>query len=295
MSTGIAVFAYDRPVHLERVLSGLESNGVEHIYVFADGPSEKPGVAVVRKVIDAINWCETTVVARDENLGLARSVVRGVDRVFEDHDRIIVLEDDCVPSPHFVELMNTCFDSYEDDPQVMNVTGFGPPIDVPERYPYDVYFTHRSCSWGWGTWKSAWERFEHEPMTLVEFRNREDELRTTTRKAGYDISTMLRRQLRGKIDSWAVWWVWAIINAGGVCVNPVQSRIKNIGFDKTGTHGDADDNFAVKLSDQPAEGLRLPDNVTVDRDLNRRYNRFFGGGRLFVYKHWAGKWLKRLG
>ncbi|WP_332897135.1 glycosyltransferase family 2 protein [Haladaptatus sp. CMSO5] len=297
-STGIAVFAYNRPDHLKRVLAGLQKNNVDHIYFFADGPKNKQDkrqVEAVREVIDKVDWCQKNVTCYDHNLGLAKAVVRGVNRVFEDHDRIIVIEDDCVPATNFVSFMNTCLDRYAEDSQVMNVNGYSLPIEIPEDYPYDVYFTYRSSSWGWGTWKSAWEHFEQNPMTLAELNAREDELTEKIRKAGTDLFPMMRDQLSGRIDSWAVWWSFAIASNGGVCVNPVNSKIRNIGHDNTGTHTGRSDRYDVTPDTTSVGLMSFPKSVFVDDRINSRHNRFVIGGTRGKMKQLGAELLKSVG
>jgi hypothetical protein len=295
-STGIAVFAYNRPDHLRRVLSGLQRNDVEHLYIFADGAKnkqDKEQVSDVREVINQIEWCRTTVTAHERNIGLAESLTSGIERVFEDHKRIIVLEDDCVPAPNFVSFMNTSLERYADDERVMNVNGYSPPIEVPDDYPYDVYFTYRSSSWGWGTWRSAWEHFEHDPLTAEELERKKNEVKRMTDKAGKDLYPMMRNQLEGSIDSWAVWWSFAIAANNGLCLNPIDSKVRNIGHDGTGTHTGISDKYDVNLDTAPINELNFPQEPFVDDIINSTYNRFISSGDLGGLKYGA-KILKKL-
>jgi hypothetical protein len=294
-STGIAVFAYNRPDHLKRVLSGLQQNDVDHLYVFADGAENKQDqqqVSSVKKIIDQIEWCRTTVTARDRNIGLAESLTSGIERVFEDHEQIIVLEDDCVPAPNFVSFMNTFLERYADDERVMNVNGYSPPIEISDDYPYDVYFTYRSSSWGWGTWRSAWEHFERDPLTIEELEQNKGELKRITDKAGKDLYPMMRNQIEGSIDSWAVWWSFAIAANDGLCVNPVDSKVRNIGHDGTGTHTGNSDKYDVDLDVTPVNELNFPQEPFVNSEINSRYNQFISSGDLNGLKLYAAKFLK---
>ncbi|OYR78615.1 glycosyltransferase family 2 protein [Halorubrum ezzemoulense] len=297
-STGIAVFAYNRPDHLRRVLSGLKQNDVGHLYIFVDGArneQDQKRVSDVREIIDQIEWCRTTVTARDHNIGLAESLTSGIERVFEDHERIIVLEDDCVPAPNFVSFMNTSLERYADDERVMNVNGYSPPIEVPDNYPYDVYFTYRSSSWGWGTWRSAWENFERDPLTLEELEQKKNELKRITDKAGKDLYPMMRDQLEGSIDSWAVWWSFAIAANDGLCLNPVDSKVQNIGHDGTGTHTGESDKYGVDLDTTPVNELNFPQEPFINNEINSRYNQFIVGNNLRKLKRYTVDFLEAIG
>ncbi|WP_080505168.1 glycosyltransferase family 2 protein [Halorubrum aethiopicum] len=297
-SIGIAVFAYNRPDHLRRVLSGLQRNDVDHLYIFADGAingQDQQQISDVREIIDQIEWCRTTVTAHDHNIGLAESLTSGIERVFEDHERIIVLEDDCVPAPNFVSFMNTSLERYADNERVMNVNGYSPPIEVPDDYPYDVYFTYRSSSWGWGTWRSAWEHFERDPLTVEELERKETELKQITDKAGKDLYPMMRDQLEGSIDSWAVWWSFAIAANDGLCLNPVDSKVRNIGHDGTGTHTGESDKYDVDLDTTPVNELDFPQEPFVDGEINSKYNQFINTGNRGRLKQYGVDLLQVVG
>jgi hypothetical protein len=104
---------------------------------------------------------------------------------------------------------------------------------------------------------------------------------------------MVRQELAGEIDSWAIWWSWAILDADGVCLNPVRSYIKNIGFDDSGTHGRSQD-LDVALDGRDVDDLNFPSTVNIDERLNRRYNRFIDGGRRMQLKRRLATVLKQL-
>lgn len=297
-STGIALFVYDRPKHTKRVLNGLQQNDVEHLYIFSDGAKnsqDKRSVRRVRDVVSNIDWCKTTIISRECNFGLAESLITGINRVFEDHDQIIVLEDDCLPATNFVSFMNASLNRYANNEKVMNVNGYSPPIDIPIEYPYDVYFTHRSSSWGWGTWKSAWKHFEQNPLSITELEEKSDKIKQTADKAGSDLYPMMRNQLKGKIDSWAVWWSYTIVSNDGLCLNPVNSKIENIGFDGTGTHTGDTSKYNVDISHSAVNQLHFPDEPFVKSNINSRYNNFISGGTNNKIKKYGAKILKKIG
>jgi len=276
-STGVALFVYKRPEHTRRVLDGLERSGIDELHVFADGPKpddDTDRITEVRAAIDEIDWCDIHLTERSENWGLANSTIDGVNRVFENHDRIVVLEDDDVPAPAFFDFMTTCLDYYADVPRVMNVTGYSPPIDIPPSYPYDVYFTYRECTWSWGTWKEAWERYERRPEEILDQFERDPEaLENRLRKAGEDMFPILEAQLDGEVDSWSIWWGLALIRHGGLGLNPVEPLVKNIGHDGTGVHSKATSKYDVSLTPgRDVSNLELPEEPFVDETINRRFN-----------------------
>ena len=277
MKTGIALFVYNRPEHTQEVLNGLRKNKIPKLYIFSDGIKDEKdnnSVGKVRNLIDSIDWCETEIIKNKENKGLANSIVYGVNYVLERHTRIIVLEDDCVPSDNFIAFMEKCFNKHENNEKVMNVTGYSLPIKVPDNYPYDIYFSYRSSSWGWGTWRRAWKYFDRNKSILSEI-EKSSNLRKKINRAGEDLIPMLKNQINGKLDSWAVFWAINIIKNDGVCVNPVKSKIKNIGHDGTGIHGGINSRYKVKIIKENINLLNLPDKIIIDDIVIKKYKKFF--------------------
>ena len=277
MKTGIALFVYNRPKHTQKVLKGLWRNNISKLYIFSDGfkdEKDRDSVEKVRNLVDSIDWCETEIIKSKENKRLANSIVYGVNYVLEKHTRIIVLEDDCIPSDSFIAFMEKCFDKYEDNEKVMNITGYSLPINIPDNYPYDIYFSYRSSSWGGGTWRRAWQCFDRNKSILEEIK-KSSNLRKKINRAGEDLIPMLKNQIDGKLDSWAVFWAINIIKNDGVCVNPVKSKIKNIGHDRTGIHCVLSNRYEVKIIKEDINLLNLPDEIIINDIIVKGYKNFF--------------------
>lgn len=54
-----------------------------------------------------------TLIAREENYGLARNVIEGVTEIIERYGTVIVLEDDLVTNRYFLRFMNDALSRYE--------------------------------------------------------------------------------------------------------------------------------------------------------------------------------------
>lgn len=275
--TGVALLVFDRPAHTRQVLGGLEGNDIDHLYVFADGPmstADANAIEATRDVVRDISFCEVDYVFRDKNLGLRRSWIAAYEHLFDRHRKAIVLENDCVPSDDFVRFMRSCLDKYEDNPRVMNVHGYSPPIDIFDSYPYDAFFTWRSGSHGQGTWRDAWRQYEEDPALLDRIES-DEAFRAKVNRAGTDLLPMLRRQLSGDADSVQVWWSLALIANDGISITPVRSRINNIGHDGSGRHSVPTNRYSVDIDGEVGSyPLVLPERPEVDPELHRGYVEF---------------------
>ena len=236
----IVLFVYNRLEHLVQTIEALQKNtlaGESEVIIFSDGPQpyNSSKVMRVRNYIHTIKGFKSIkVITRKTNYGLARNVISGVSEVFKTHDRVIVLEDDLITSPDFLDFMNGCLETYGDDKRIFSITGYSPNIKLGS-YSKDIYLTHRPGSWGWATWKDRWDRVDWEVSDFERFIHNK-KLRKEFNRGGEDSSVMLLRQMRGEIDSWAIRFHYSCFKNGGYCVYPVRSRVKSTGTDGSGRH-----------------------------------------------------------
>jgi hypothetical protein len=237
----IALFIYKRPEHANRTIASLKAClGFEEspVYVFADGPkteADVPAVQATRAAARELLGSRAIFVEQDQNRGLAVSIIAGTTELCERHGRVIVVEDDLVLAPSFLRFLNEGLERYEGEPRVMQVAGY--MFDVPSlARQQEALFLPMTTSWGWATWKRAWDQFDPSAsgwrQRLVGAEAKRFDL-----GGRYDYSGMLKRQMSGGIDSWAIRWWYSVFVQGGLVLYPPRTLVVNVGFDGTGTHG----------------------------------------------------------
>jgi len=247
----IALFVYNRPRHTRQTVEALLKNeiaGESDLFIFSDYPKNSENANDVREVREYVKtisgFRSVSVVERDKNWGLANSIIDGVTSVVNDRERIIVLEDDLVVSPYFLDFMNRALKKYESEQQVIQVSGYMFPVKL--KIKEDALFLPLTTSWGWATWKRAWQLFDPDANGYPQV-NEDLEMRKRFNLDGtYDYFSMLEAQLAGKVDSWAIRWYLTTFLIGGLTLYPRQSLILNTGFDGSGTHEAA--SGALKLT-----------------------------------------------
>lgn len=278
MKVGIAVFAYNRSWHFQQVLNGLRKNDyVNKLYIFQDGlkcEEHREEWEKVRKIIDNITWCDKHCCFSDYNKGLACSIVEGVNLILKENDAAIVLEDDCVPAANFVSFMIHCFQKYKDDKRIFTVSGYSWPIKL-RKSEYDIYGCGRISSWGWGTWRDRWDIYEKDYEIIRKMKQKEEPSRNLA-TWGSDLEEILVGNIRGICDSWAVFWALNVIERNGICINPYQSFIKNIGTDGSGVHCGGTNKFDVECIDEKKEEFYLPDTVDISDDTKEAFITLYG-------------------
>ena len=274
----VIVFGYNRPAHLRRTVASLLANPQSadtDVYFFCDGAKRaehEAQVQEVRSFVDSVGgFRSVTCVYRNINLGLAASVIDGVTHVLASHGRAIVVEDDLLLAPHFLQYMNDALECYANDTAVASIHGYCYPTgqDLPS-----TFFIKGADCWGWATWSRAWAHFERDGQLLLE------ELRSRGLTYGFDFegshpyTAMLEGQIAGRNDSWAVRWYASCFLKDMLTLYPGRSLVENIGNDGSGTHASATTQFVQQLA---AAQVRV-ERIALEECAAARkaFKRFFG-------------------
>jgi len=266
----IVLFTFNRPEHTRRTLEALAANDLaseSHLTVYCDGPRRAEDVAAVdttRAVVRAASgFASVQVVARDANMGLARSVISGVTTALEANDSVIVLEDDMLTSPSFLRFMNDGLTLYRDEDRVIAVCGYVPQL---EREMPDTFFLPGTHCWGWGTWRRGWALFEPDPAKLRDAIVERDRIYEFDVQDAEPLTMLLQRSALGdpKIDSWALRWLGSAILHDKLTLYPGRSLLANTGFDGSGTHGATTNALATTLASGRADVERIPIEVSAE-------------------------------
>ena len=283
MLAPVVIFVYARPEHTFKTIESLANNSLARetdVYIYSDAAkSEMAQIRVekVREFIDTLAQLQLfrtiSISKAEKNKGLAGSVISGVTEIINKYGKVIVVEDDLVSSPDFLEYMNEALDFYENDKRIWSISGYTFKIAIPKNYKKDVYLSYRGCSWGWGTWSDRWSKVDWEVKDYGEFKSDRVQ-RAKFNRGGRDMAGMLDAQIRGKIDSWAIRWCYTQSRLNMLTVYPIVSRIKNIGLDGTGTHSGVTCRYDADLSD--GKPGCVFENPGVDHRIARAFRDHFG-------------------
>lgn len=297
----IVLFVYNRPTHTQKTLEALGANrlaSVSDLIVFSDGykndDDDKINVELTRKIFEnSLPFKSVTINKAPKNRGLAKSIIEGVTEVLAKHPTVIVLEDDLITSPSFLEYMNHALSFYNQS-HVYSISGYTPPVDIPSNYGYSTYSTGRICSWGWATWRDKWQQVKWSVDDFESFFKDSKEV-SRFNAMGDDLSPMLLKFKQEVISSWAIRFAYHTFKSGGIAIYPTKSLVANLGVDGSGTHMKATRKYHVVLATSIDNELfcsPFEANIQIIREFRRFYNTSRFRYAINLVKRWTYLILK---
>ena len=285
----ICLFVYNRIEETKLTISALQANFLANesdLIVFSDGYKDENDAHSVRIVRDFVSnisgFRSVKIIESFNNKGLAKSVIEGVSLVLENSETIIVLEDDLITTPNFLDFMNQGLQTYSLTNNLMSINGFS--INVGEGKGIkdnDVFFHNRTHSWGWATWENRWEK-EMFDVDKIKLEINDEILVLFKNKCGEDISRMLLDSLSGKNDSWYVRWVFRHFLQNKIALFPFYSKVKNIGYGENATHCKSIDVLKTLHDNKFYQVFNYPEIPSIDPIINNRFLSYFS----YRYKFW---------
>lgn len=286
----VCLFVYKRLDTLKQAVKSLLQNelaALSDLYVFSDAAaSEKDIEAVneVRRFVESIKGFKSIAFRfSQKNNGLAKSVIDGVTDVINRYDKVIVLEDDLMVSDNFLSFMNESLEFYKNNNQMFSVAGYTMPIKTSADA--DVYFTKRASCWGWGTWKNRWENIDWTVSDFETF-SRDKAKQKEFNKMGSDLSWMLKKQIAGKINSWAIRWTYEQFKRNTYTVFPIISKVTNEGFGGNATHTSESNKsrFSTALDRSTQSSFQFPENPFISTAILKQFTDRYSIKTRVIYK-----------
>lgn len=276
----IIIFAFNRPQAFQALTASLLANEEckdSDLYIYIDGarashPQDKEKVEETAKIAHSIKGFRSiTIEASAQNNGLAASIIKGVTEVIDRHGQAIVMEDDLVVSRNFLAYMNQGLRRYINQKKVFSICGYTNKVTPPHDYGFDSYFTTRSSSWGWGTWKDRWATVDWE---LADWKTVKANRFRFNRWGGSDCYGLLDDWHTGRNHSWAIRFCYSQFIQDRVSSFPIISKVQNRGFDGSGTHCKAYTRFKSEFDESDSKAFEWPVHIFINKSLERQSARY---------------------
>jgi hypothetical protein len=230
----VLFFVFNRLETTARVFERIAASRPDTLLVVADGPrTDKPDDVAqcerVRQLVSHPAWpCDLRLNFASSNLGFNTRISSGLSWAFSEFEEVIILEDDCVPDPSFFPFCTELLERYRFDDRVTMISGcnfqFG-----RKRGDASYYVSQGVGTWGWASWRRAFERFDPEMRAWPDERNR-DMLKTIwpAEPAEY-WQSRFDEAYRREVDAWDYQWAFAMWRNRGLQVASNTNLIHYIG------------------------------------------------------------------
>lgn len=242
LTTPVVLIIFNRLDNTKKVFEAIRQVKPSQLLIIADAPrpdrpNEEEKCASVRAVIEQVDWdCEVIKNYSPINLGTRKRISSGLDWVFNTVEKAIILEDDCLPNLTFFRFCEELLEQYKHDQRVMSICGqniqFG-----RQRTEYSYYFSRYYHSWGWATWKRAWQYYDVQMKLWPQARDKGllNDILRDSRAVKY-WTNFFQDTYDEQIDTWDYQWTFACWVQNGLTILPNINLVSNIGFGVDAVH-----------------------------------------------------------
>ena len=316
---GVVLIFFNRPKPLEIVFSALREAKVNKLFLIQDGArldndNDAANIKLCRDIVSQIDWeCEVHRNFSDTNLSCDHRVFTGISWAFEYVDKLIILEDDCLPSQSFFPFCKELLNRYENDNRIHMISGmnyFDKFKDSPDSY----FFSNTAAGWGWATWKRTWETAteqkdfdflkENYIKKMVSDNIKYVHLKLPFIQNFTDTVIKYREKniKNNKVNSWEYAMGIAQILNSSLIITPTENLVSNIGLTEDSTHTV---NQLNKLNKQTQKlffkktfeidfPLKHPKYIIRNFDYEKRHRKLVGSNKIVLFYRKGNSIFRRL-
>jgi hypothetical protein len=272
MKTPVIFLIFNRPTKTKQVFEAIRQAKPSQLLVIADGArGDRPGEAAkceeTKAVINGVDWdCQVLTNYADTNLGLKTRISSGLTWAFSQVEEAIILEDDCLPEPSFFRFCEELLQYYRHDERIGTISGLNLQFGK-KRNDYSYYFSRYHYSWGWATWRRAWQHFDLDMKLwpLVRDGNWLRDILDSDRQAVRYWEIIMQGAYEHELKTWDYPWLFSFWLQGYSTIVPNLNLMRNLGFDGEGTHTfDPNSKFANLKTENISFPLQHPPFVIRD-------------------------------
>lgn len=231
---------FNRPTEALRTFREIAQYKPRILYLSSDGPrrevdGEEGIVLDLRKQIDAlIDWdVEVVKLYAESNEGCAKKVSEAISVAVVRTGRLIVLEDDCLPTPEFFDFVEWGFKEYDSDNRVGSISG----TRLDRKNSGRALFSSVPQIWGWALWERGWEGYALDMKNNVgEIFEAIETSKLVDTRCRKDWKELIHKMLKDPYHTWDFQFLINSIRLGKLSLVPGQNLVTNIGYGANATH-----------------------------------------------------------
>jgi hypothetical protein len=241
--TPILFIIFNRPDTTRQVFEAIRRQKPKYLYVAADGP--RPGniddiekCKAVRNIIN-VDWdCKLFTLFRDQNRGCGYGPAEAITWFFDNVERGIILEDDCLPAPDFFLFCEKMLERHEFNCNISVISGTNQLVEWRPK-SHSCFLSKYGSTWGWATWKRAWEDFDHSMSNWHTYDGVQKVKRFLSCKKYfefYESEFNIFSNVERMKDVWDYQWLFSRFFHSRYAIVPACNLVANIGFGEDSHH-----------------------------------------------------------
>jgi hypothetical protein len=298
--TAVVLIVFRRPDLAAAVFERIRQAQPSRLFVIADGPRDAQEAAIcaqTRAVTEQVDWpCEVVRDYADGNMGTRRRISLGLDRVFEQVEEAIILEDDCLPHLSFFSYCDELLERYREDERFWCVSGDNFQRGQT-RGDGSYYVSNYNHGWGWATWRRAWMHYDHEMSGWPAFRDagRLAEILDDPVEVKYWHGIFETLYTKGTPNSWAYIWTLTCWMHGGLSLLPNVNLVANTGFGAEATNTTGKENWISARRAEDIGPLVHPSSLARNVEADQyTFDHVYPGRRMRMEQCWKFRMRRRL-
>ncbi len=296
VDVSVLILFFNRADRLRRVFAEVKKARPARLFLYQDGARDEGdmrGIEECRRVVadEEIDWqCEVKRNYQRVNAGCDPSGFLAQTWAFAHTDKLIVLEDDCVPSVSFFRFCKELLDKYEDDERVWMIAGYNAMERTETEESY--FFTDIFSIWGWASWRRVVDKWDKDYRWMADS-ERVAHVQEAIRRKGLrkDLWRMCEEHRRSGVAHFeTIFWSSMLMN-DAVAIMSSKNQINNIGVEEDSTH------FTTTLRTMPRRLRRqftmnryevdFPLVAPKERSVNTRFK-----DDVYLVNAWNNPWRK---
>lgn len=236
IKSNIVIFCYNRPKHIKKLFNCLNKIKHRKLYIVSDGPKNNDDKYFVNQVREQIKNSNLNFKKQkffNKNIGVRKIFDIGLKWVFNFEKKIIILEDDIIPSQSFFKFCDKMLYKYKNKKIISQIAGCNVNDKLTRKLQYSYFFSKYSNIWGWATWKDRWKDYD----------NNFNKLNFLMNNNNFESSCLVKNEFKHwkkyfyihkkneNIGTWDYAWTYTNFLKKRLSIVPKINLIKNIGYD----------------------------------------------------------------
>ena len=272
----VLLITYKRPKNTEKLINILLENKIRNIFIYNNGPIDEKDLEDCKRTKEVVenydkNYSHIRALYKKRNTGLKYNIPEAIDWVFGKFDKVIILEDDCIPNNFFFLFCNQLLDKYEKDLRIGQISGsnFINHRGFKRKSKDSYFFSKIINCWGWATWKNRWTNIHDVEMSKWPDIKKEKivEKYFDNKKNSDHFNKIFNNNYPDNVIWDRAWFLTSIIYKR-LTIIPDKNLISNIGFDDKAS-GPNPKKYNSLIHEKLNFPLQHPKIIEVDNDCDQ--------------------------